>query len=117
MTAADSYTEYQRRLHNLDGGFSARLAVAMHHAADETRNLPEDLMPAGMTESFYAMTGSAEYRRAQVDAWAARHHVKAKWVPGAGYLARVEDGALSMMAVALPVLAGDVPPSREQEVA
>jgi len=97
----DSYTGWQRCQHDKDGGLSARLAVAHEHAAAEVRDLPETLMPATASQHFFAMTGTPEERRAQVDAWAARHHVTAGWVPGMGYCARVEDGPLSMIALAL----------------
>jgi hypothetical protein len=97
----ESYAEHLRRQYEADGGLSARLAVAHEHAATEVRNLPENLMPATVAQHFYAMQGTAEERRAAVDAWAARHHVTAKWLPGAGYCARVDDGPLSMIALAL----------------
>jgi len=113
----DTYADHLRRQYEADGGLAARLAVAHEHAAAEVRNLPEALMAATASQHFYAMSGTAEERRAEIDAWASRHRVGAGWVPGAGYMARVEDGPLVMIALALPVLAGDVPPSREQEVA
>ena len=97
----DSYTDWQRCQHGKDGGLSARLAVAHQHAATEVRDLPENLMPATASQHFYALTGTPDERRAQVDAWAARHHVTAGWVPGMGYCARVDDGPLSMVALAL----------------
>ena len=105
----DSYTGWQRCQHDKDGGLSARLAVAHEHAAAEVRDLPETLMPATASQHFFAMTGTPEERRAQVDAWAARHHVTAGWVPGMGYCARVEDGPLSMIALALGINAPAAP--------
>ena len=101
----DSYTDWQRHQHDEDGGLSARLAIAHQHAAAEVTNLPEPLMPATVTQHFIAMQGTAEERRAAVDAWATRHHVTARWLPGAGYCARVDDGPLSMIALALPEVA------------
>lgn len=108
------YTPHERGLRDDDGGHAARVAIALDKAAAETRHLPERLMAHAVTAHFYAASGTAGQRRAEVDAWAARHHVKAELLPGAGYVARVYDGALTMLAVAVPVIVDlDAPAERE----
>jgi hypothetical protein len=101
----ESYAEHMRRQYDEDSGLAARIAVAHEKTAAELRNLPENLMatPAAPTYLF-AMTGTAEERRAAVDAWAARHHVTAGWELGIGYSARVQNGPSAWLAMALPVV-------------
>ena len=117
----DSYADHLRHQHEDDGGLSARLAIAHEKTATELRNLPETLMPVAPNQYFFAMVGTAEERRAAVDAWAARHHVTATWQLGLGYCAHVP-GEITMTAMALPVVTGyaeDVPlrPAEDRAVA
>jgi hypothetical protein len=113
----DSYADHIWRQYEADGGLAARLAVAHEHAAAEVRNLTETLMPATAAQHFFAMQGTAEQRQAEVDAWASRHRVTAREVPGMGYCARVEDGPLVMIALALPVTIGSDAPELAEATA
>jgi hypothetical protein len=113
----ESYAEHLRHQHDNDGGLSATLAVDHEKIAAELRNLPEPLMPAVHGQYLFAMTGTAEERHAAVDAWAARHHVTAKWELGVGYCARAPLGRSEMAALALPVVTGYAPEASEPELA
>lgn len=88
-----------------DHGLTAALAVAHQLMARECHDLPENLIAAAANQYFFATTGTVEQRRAVVDAWAARHHVKAGLDDNLGYCARVRLGLSSMLAIAAPVLA------------
>jgi hypothetical protein len=109
----DSYTDWQRRQHDADGGFAAALASGHERAATVLRNLPDNLLAVATTQYVFAATGYYDDRKAAVDAWAAAHHVTAGWLDGTGYCARLE-GPLTVVVIAagveaFPVTGQDAP--------
>lgn len=110
----DSYTDWQRRQHDADGGFAAALASGHERAATVLRNLPDTLLAVATEQYVYAATGYYDDRKAAVDAWAAAHHVAARWVDGTGYCARLACGPLAVVVIAagveaFPVTGQDAP--------
>lgn len=104
MSITPYATDAERRQHDQDGGFTAALALAYQLIAREIKNLPDGLIATPASQQFYATTGTIEQRHAVVDAWAADHHVTAKWDEATGmYTAKVRIGLSSMRASAVPV--------------